>query len=74
MLTDTGTGAMPASDQRASCWQTSRTAHSVMGTMRPDSSAAAMNSPGGTSSPPRFQRISASAPAIVPSSTLTFGW
>ena len=59
-------GGMPSSDHATICLQTSRIAHSVIGMIRPVSSATAMNSPGGTSTPPRFQRISASAPTIVP--------
>jgi hypothetical protein len=41
------------------------TAHSDSGTIRPVSSASGMKSPGGTSTPPRCQRISASAPTML---------
>jgi hypothetical protein len=52
----------------------SRSAHSDSGTIRPVSSASGMKSPGGTSTPPRCQRISASTPTMRAERTSILGW
>ena len=65
----------PKLTSQALAWRAaSRTAHSDSGTIRPVSSASGMKSPGGTSVPLRFQRISASTPTMRAARTSILGW
>ena len=63
-----------AIDQRCAWRAASLSAHSLIATIKPDSSATGMKSPGGTNTSPRCQRISASTPTMRPEPMSILGW
>ena len=67
--------AKPKPSCQTRAWRAaSRSAHSLSGTISPVSSASGMKSPGGTSTPLRRQRISASTPTMRTLRASTLGW
>ena len=64
----------PSAIQTAAWRHASSSTQRPIGTIRPERSASGMKSSGGTSSPSRRQRISASTPNMTPVGRSSSGW